>query len=105
MCCHFKCTRAHTPSPHVQILNRSGLGNNKAVRTSEVDELQVNEVSVEEIRKRQGQLSKLKALLFYDELKRRRANKIKSKAFRRVRKRQNKRKEEKQREVGAAPCG
>lgn len=82
-----------------QILNRSGLGNNKAVRSTEVDELQVNEVSLDEIRKRQGQLAKLKALLFYDELKRRRANKIKSKAYRRVRKRQNKRKEDKQREV------
>ena len=81
-----------------KLLNRSGLGDNKAVRAAETDELQVNEVSAEEIKKRHGQLQKLKALLFYDELKKRRANKIKSKAYRRVKKRQEKRKAEKQRE-------
>jgi len=128
-----------------KILNRGGLGSNKGVRRQEVDALQQNEVSIEEvcivtrcvqsvglapcvccillsfafflhdvqrtcvrcvggvcrqIKKRQGQLAKLKALLFYDELKRRRANKIKSKAYRRVRKRQERRKEAKAREVG-----
>ena len=52
-----------------------------------------------QIKKRKGQLAKLKALMFYDELKRRHANKIKSKAYRRKRKRQAKRKEAKEREV------
>lgn len=57
-------------------------------RELEAAGLAARELSVKEIRARKAQLAKLKALLLYDEQKRRRANKIKSKAFRRVRKRQ-----------------
>lgn len=52
----------------------------------EADELRALGVSEEEVKRRKKQLQKLKALLSYDEEKRRRANKIKSKTFRKLRK-------------------
>ena len=45
-------------------------------------------LSPEELRERQAELAKVKALMFYEQMKRHRLNKIKSKAYRRIRKRQ-----------------
>jgi U3 small nucleolar RNA-associated protein 14 len=45
----------------------------------------------EEIASRQAELSKAKSLLFYEQMKRHRINKIKSKAYRRIRKKQRER--------------
>lgn len=50
-------------------------------------ELQEAEVDIDAVQERQRTLAKMKALLFYDELKKRRLNKIKSKTYRRIRKR------------------
>ena len=54
----------------------------------EEDELGSRNFSVEEMKERQAELSKVKALMFYEQMKRHRLNKIKSKAYRRIRKRQ-----------------
>ena len=54
----------------------------------EEDELGSRNFSEEEMKERQAELSKVKALMFYEQMKRHRLNKIKSKAYRRIRKRQ-----------------
>lgn len=55
------------------------------------DDLGANEISIEEYKKRRGQLAKMRALLFYHEQKRHQINKIKSKKYRRIRKNQRNR--------------
>jgi U3 small nucleolar RNA-associated protein 14 len=52
----------------------------------EVDELQGRNMSMQEIREKQAELAKVKALMFYDQMKRHRLNKIKSKAYRKIQK-------------------
>ena len=67
------------------------------------DDLGSNRISMEEYKKRHAELSKMRALLFYEEQKRHRINKIKSKKYRKIRKRQRDRltnaEEEAQREM------
>jgi len=46
-----------------------------------------------------GELAKMRALLFYEQMKRHRANKIKSKAYHRIRKKQRLRQGEKEKEL------
>ena len=53
------------------------------------DDLGESGMTIEEFRKRQGELSKMRSLLFYEEQKRNKINKIKSKQYRRIRKKQN----------------
>jgi U3 small nucleolar RNA-associated protein 14 len=55
------------------------------------DELGSNELTLEEYKKRRGQLAKMRALMFYHEQKRHHINKIKSKKYRRIRKKQRER--------------
>eukprot|EP01082_Thalassiosira_pseudonana_P011372 g9944.t1 g9944 contig4:923114-924738(+) len=55
------------------------------------DDLGSNRISIEEYKKRHGELAKMRALLFYEEQKRHRINKIKSKKYRKIRKRQRER--------------
>lgn len=55
------------------------------------DDLGSNRISMEEYKKRHGELAKLRALMFYEEQKRHRINKIKSKKYRKIRKRQRER--------------
>lgn len=70
----------------------------------EGDELQARQgLSEKEVRERQGELAKIKALMFYEQMKRHRLNKIKSKAYRTIQKRQRRR--EQQRLRGAAGEG
>jgi U3 small nucleolar RNA-associated protein 14 len=52
------------------------------------DDLGSNAITAEEYKKRHGELAKLRALMFYEEQKRHRINKIKSKKYRKIRKRQ-----------------
>lgn len=54
----------------------------------ESDELAARKLSPEEVRERQAELAKVKALMFYEQMKRHRLNKIKSKAYRSIHKRQ-----------------
>ena len=50
------------------------------------DDLGSGKISMEEYKKRMGELSKMRALLFYEEQKRHHINKIKSKKYRKIRK-------------------
>lgn len=52
------------------------------------DDLGRNQLSAEELKKRHGELAKMRALMFYDEQKRHHMNKIKSKKYRKIRKKQ-----------------
>jgi U3 small nucleolar RNA-associated protein 14 len=52
------------------------------------DDLGRNKLSAEEYRKRRGELAKIRALMFYEEQKRHHINKIKSKKYRKIRKKQ-----------------
>ena len=54
----------------------------------DIDDLGSNHITMEEYKKRHGELAKLRALMFYEEQKRHRINKIKSKKYRKIRKRQ-----------------
>lgn len=54
----------------------------------EDDDLGRNTLSEEDYRKRHGELAKMRALMFYEEQKRHRINKIKSKKYRKIRKKQ-----------------
>jgi len=55
------------------------------------DDLGEAEMTLDDLKKRRGELSKLRSLLFYEEQKRNKINKIKSKMYRKIRKRQNER--------------
>ena len=58
------------------------------------DDLGHHKLSLEEYRKRLGELSKMRALMFYEEQKRHHINKIKSKKYRKIRKKQRLRNKE-----------
>ena len=55
------------------------------------DDLGTNTITIEEYKKRHGQLAKMRALMFYHEQKRHHMNKIKSKKYRKIRKKQKER--------------
>jgi U3 small nucleolar RNA-associated protein 14 len=55
------------------------------------DDLGSNEITLEEFKRRRGHLAKMRALLFYHEQKRHHIKKIKSKKYRRIRKKQRER--------------
>ena len=56
-----------------------------------MDDLGNNEITMEAYKERRGELAKLRALMFYHEQKRHHMNKIKSKKYRRIRKKQRER--------------
>jgi U3 small nucleolar RNA-associated protein 14 len=56
-----------------------------------MDDLGNNELTLEAYKQRRGELAKLRALMFYHEQKRHHMNKIKSKKYRRIRKKQRER--------------
>lgn len=66
---------------------------------NEEDDLGSNRISMEEYKKRHGELAKLRALMFYEEQKRHRINKIKSKKYRKIRKRQRERQQDAEEEA------
>jgi len=63
----------------------------KAEEDALKDDLGANEITLEEYKKRRGQLAKMRSLLFSYEQKRHHMKKIKSKKYRRIRKRQRER--------------
>mmetsp|Transcript_16919 Transcript_16919/g.22148 ORF Transcript_16919/g.22148 Transcript_16919/m.22148 type:complete len:867 (+) Transcript_16919:59-2659(+) len=80
-------------------LEQSGLAAEADIRKREEEELvEQNDEDIEQLKKRRGELSKLRALLFYEEQKRKRAKKIKSKKYRKIKKRKLAREEEKEME-------
>jgi U3 small nucleolar RNA-associated protein 14 len=59
----------------------------KELEEKEMENLKGRNLSLEEIKQRQAELSKINALMFYEQMKRHRINKIKSKAYRAVQRR------------------
>jgi len=76
------------------VLLKNGQGSEEQIAQQEGDELGERELSAEELKERQAALAKVKALLFYEQMKRHRINKIKSKAYHRILKRKKARKQE-----------
>jgi U3 small nucleolar RNA-associated protein 14 len=66
------------------------------------DDLGRNTLSIEELQKRRGELAKMRALLFYEEQKRHHINKIKSKKYRKIRKKHKMKLQETEDEQAAA---
>ena len=71
----------------------------KSVRDKESRDLEMNKLSVEDVKARNEELARMKTLLFYQEQKNKRINKIKSKKYHKIRKRAEERREEKMREI------
>ena len=59
----------------------------KEVRDKESRDLEMNKLSVEDVKARNEELARMKTLLFYQEQKNKRINKIKSKKYHKIRKR------------------
>ena len=68
------------------VLVQHGGATDADAEQKEIDELQGRNLSMQEIREKQAELAKVKALMFYDQQKRHRLNKIKSKAYRKIQK-------------------
>ena len=66
----------------------SGLGDEKGVEKSEEAEMVSSGLTEAQARAKHAELSKMRSLLFYEQQKRKRVSKIKSKAYHRIRKRQ-----------------
>ena len=75
------------------VLVKNG-ANDQDAEQREIDELQGRNMSLQEIREKQAELAKVKALMFYDQMKRHRLNKIKSKAYRKIQKKKKAKKGE-----------
>lgn len=71
------------------LLSNSSNGNENGIEQRELD-LLVGKTSLKEVKEKQAELAKVKALMFYEQLKRHRLNKIKSKAYHKIRNRQKK---------------
>eukprot|EP00698_Gefionella_okellyi_P023065 TRINITY_DN7750_c0_g1_i1.p1 TRINITY_DN7750_c0_g1~~TRINITY_DN7750_c0_g1_i1.p1 ORF type:complete len:653 (+),score=191.32 TRINITY_DN7750_c0_g1_i1:64-2022(+) len=68
-----------------EVLKASNMAEPQVV---EAEQLQFNKLDPDQLKEKQAQLSKVKALMFYAEIKSKRSKKIKSKKFRKVVKRQ-----------------
>ena len=82
----------------LQILEKSDM-KEKGIRDKESRDLAVNKLSVDEVRARNQESAKMKSLMFYQEQKNKRINKIKSKKFHKIHKKAEERRKEKEREV------
>ena len=71
----------------------------KAEEKALQDDLGANKLTMEEYKKRRGQLAQIRALMFYHEQKRHHIKKIKSKKYRRIRKKQRERLKESEMEA------
>jgi U3 small nucleolar RNA-associated protein 14 len=89
-----------------QALEEAGQKDEEAVLKAEEqalqDDLGANRLTIEEYKKRHGQLAQLRALMFYHEQKRHHIKKIKSKKYRKIRKKQRERLKEAGLEAAAA---
>jgi len=86
-----------------QVLEGTGGGEEEMIKAEEQkllgddedgDDLGEKRLCMEEYKRRHGELAKMRALLFYEEQKRRHINKIKSKKYRKIRKKKRIRNEE-----------
>ncbi|KCV67406.1 hypothetical protein H696_06175 [Fonticula alba] len=75
------------------LLETAGLQNEASIAALEEDDDQMKALTAEEMAERRAQLARMRHLLLSNELKQARQAKIKSKAFRRVKKRERERKE------------
>lgn len=80
------------------LLRSSGMDERSAI-AREGKELETNQVSVEEMRRRHAELAKMRALVSYSERKAARMKKIKSKLYRKIKKKKETRKAKKEMEV------
>ena len=71
----------------------------KGVREKENQDLELNKLSVEEVRARNRELAQMKSILFYQEKKNKRINKIKSKKYRKIHKKAEEKRKAEEREV------
>lgn len=81
----------------VEALLKAGDLSDRTIAKEEQDELAQKKVSKEEVIQRQKELSKMRALMFYEEQKQKRIKKIKSKLYHKIRNNQDKKQTEKQR--------
>ncbi|KAF1329912.1 U3 small nucleolar rna-associated protein, partial [Globisporangium splendens] len=81
----------------VEALLKAGDLSDRTIAKEEQDELAQKKVSKEEVIQRQRELSKMRALMFYEEQKQKRIKKIKSKLYHKIRNNQDKKEAEKQR--------
>lgn len=81
----------------VEALLKAGDLSDRAIAQDEQEELVRNKVSEVEVKQRQNELAKMRALMFYEEQKQRRVKKIKSKLYHKIRNNQNKKEQEKHR--------
>ncbi|KAJ1344833.1 hypothetical protein BSLG_000348 [Batrachochytrium salamandrivorans] len=69
-----------------QMLQQSGLTERKQ---KQMEELELNKISQEELIERRRELAKMRSVMFYQEQKQKRISKIKSKAYRKIHKKKN----------------
>jgi U3 small nucleolar RNA-associated protein 14 len=81
-----------------KILEKSEM-KEKDVRNRENQDLEHNKLSIEDVKARNEELAHMKSLLFYQEQKNKRINKIKSKKYHKIHKKAEERRKEKEREV------
>ncbi|KAL1957439.1 hypothetical protein VTO42DRAFT_6007 [Malbranchea cinnamomea] len=88
------------------ILVESGLaeanGKDAEDRIQELEEKEINKLSIEEIRTRRAELRRARELMFREEIRAKRIKKIKSKSYRRVHRKEREKMELRQREALAA---
>ncbi|CAM9978280.1 unnamed protein product [Ectocarpus sp. 4 AP-2014] len=72
----------------VEMLLTAGGASEAGLAENEMEELKSKAYTVEEVKERQAELSKMRALMFYHERKQHHMNKIKSKVYRKIKKRQ-----------------
>lgn len=77
----------------IQMVLVKSKASEEEVAEREADLLSSREMDEEELQARQAELGKVRALMFYEQMKRHRINKIKSKAYHRIRKKQKQRRE------------
>eukprot|EP00752_Nemacystus_decipiens_P002427 g2286.t1 len=75
----------------VEMLLTAGGATESGLAEKEMEELKSKAYTVEEVKERQAELSKMRALMFYHERKQHHMNKIKSKVYRKIKKRQRER--------------
>ena len=78
----------------IQMVLVRNLASEEEVAKREEEALKARKDSEEELMLRQAELGKVRALMFYEQIKRHRINKIKSKLYRKIRKKQQSRRED-----------
>ena len=83
-----------TPKTKMELEIEASLQENKMANSAQIKEeedLKMNHLSIEEVQQRREELQKMRSLLFFEERKLKRAAKIKSKSYHRIKKRERER--------------